>query len=113
MQMKIELKLNNDTLMACNEILQPLYASGVPVEEAGKLVKSIALDVADKIDSKCKTLVKKATIFDQKKQHKITLKYHEAWGLYRTLCVQVEFVKNDYKETILRKLIGVLNQKLA
>lgn len=111
--MKIELQLNNDTLMACNEILRALYASGTPAEQAGKLVKSIALEVADKFDSKCKSLVKKATLFDTKKKHKVSLKYHEAWGLYRVLCVQIDFVNNDYQVNLIRNLIGVLNQKLA
>lgn len=111
--MKIEIKINSDTLIACNEVLQQLYASGVPPTEGGKLVKSLALDVADKLDAKAKTLIKKATLFDNKKKHKVTLKYHEAWGLYRTLCLQVEQIKNIYKITLINAMIGVLNQKLS
>lgn len=111
--MKIELNFNNDTLVACNQLLQEIYNESQPTTEAGKLVKSIALDVADKLDSKCKTIVKKASLFDNKKKHKITLKYHEAWGMYRSLIELNENTSNEFKRTVIQNVISVLNQKLA
>ena len=111
--MKIKLELSTDTLIACNQLLQEIYNESNPNTEAGKLVKSIALEVADKLDSKCKTLIKKATIFDQGKKHQLSLKYHEAWGFYRALCNLIDYVNNDYKQTLIQKTINTLNQKLT
>ncbi len=111
--MKIELRLNNDTLIACNQLLQTIYNESTPTETIGKIVKSICFDVADKLDSKRKTVVKKASLFDQKKQYKITLKYHEAWGLFEALQQLNKTNNNDYKRTIVQKVIDTLHQKLS
>ena len=112
--MKIELKLNNDALIACNSLIKGVYDSATyPDTEAGKLIKSICFDVADKLDSKCKSLVKKATLFETKKKYTITLKYHEAWGLNLALCQLIEPETNEYKKVIIAKIINELNQKLA
>ncbi|NHN26783.1 hypothetical protein FIA58_013945 [Flavobacterium jejuense] len=110
--MKIDLKLNNDTLIACNKLLQELYNNNIPVNEHGKLVKSIALDLADKIDTRCKKIVKQVSILDYKKQHKITFKYYEAWGLYQALKVLNNLNNNEYQKTLIQSVINILNQKL-
>jgi Holliday junction resolvasome RuvABC DNA-binding subunit len=110
--MKIELKMNNDTLMAINNALEVLYyheVSGV----TAKVAKSIALDVSDKFDSKCRSLAKKATLFDTKKKHKMTFKYHEAWALYGMLLELIQYVDNVYQDTLIRKVINTLDQKFA
>jgi len=46
--MKIKLKLNNDTLLACRKLLNKIYDSEIPTTEAGKLIKSICLDTPKK-----------------------------------------------------------------
>ena len=112
--MKIDLKLTNDALIACNSLIKGVYDSGIyPDTEAGKLIKSICFDVADKLDSKCKSLVKKASLFDTKKKQNITLKYHEAWGLSLALIQLNENEINDYKRIAIAKIITDLHQKLA
>ena len=76
--MKIELKLNNDSIIAVNELLSYIYDMERSNDKKVNVNLSIGYDLADKFDSKAKQLVKKATLFDTKKKHKITLKYHEA-----------------------------------
>lgn len=112
--MKIELKLTNDALIACNSLIKGVYDSATyPDSEAGKLIKSICFDVADKLDSKCKNLVKKASLFDSKKKHNFALKYHEAWGLSLALIQLNENEPNEYARIIIAKIITDLHQKLT
>lgn len=112
--MKIQLQLSNDTLIACNQLLQSVYNESTVLNVPGKVVKSICFDVADKIDSKCRTIIKKTSLFDQKKKHKLTLKYHEAWGLYEALrTLNAEVNNNEYKQSLVQNVINTIHQKLT
>ncbi len=110
--MKIDLKISNDAFIACNNLLKEIYNSSVPITEVGKLVKSIGFEVADKIDSKCKGLAKKVTLFDKKKP-KLTLQYYQAWGLYQLLVSLNEHNANEYSRGLVQNVIHILNQKLT
>lgn len=111
--MKIKLKLNNDTLLACRKLLNKIYDSEIPNTEAGKLIKSICLDTADKFDSKAKTLLKKQNLFDKDNTNDVTLKWFEAWGTYMALIQLNELNDNNFEQVLVQKVIAQLNQKLA
>lgn len=111
--MKIKLKLNNDTLIACNNLLKQVYNSETPPTEAGKLIKSICFEVADKFDSKAKQLVKTANLFDKKNTNEITLKWYQAWGTLQALIRLNEVEGSDFQKLLVQKVISTLNQKLT
>lgn len=111
--MKVEIKINNDTLIATNEILQRCYSLNKPVEVSARNTLSIAYDLADKFDSKCRQKIKKANLFDNSKKFKMTLKYHEATALHTMLIASSFFTENEYKATLISQLISQINQKIV
>lgn len=111
--MKIEIKLSNDALLAINHLLKWLYDSEPSQDKKEKVFKSIGYDVADKFDAKAKSLVKKASLFDDKNKPKLTLKFHEAWALEQILIDLKPHNPNDYQRNLIQKTINDLNQKLA
>lgn len=111
--MKIKLKLNNDTLIACNNLLKQVYNSETPPNEAGKLIKSICFEVADKFDTKAKSLVKSANLFDKKNTTEITLKWYEAWGTLQVFIRLNEIEGSDFQKLLVQKVISTINQKLT
>ena len=111
--MKIELKLSNDELICINNQLQNAYGRRFLEITLYNVIHSITLDLADKFDTKTKTRIKKANIFDANKKTKITLKYYEAWALKVYLHESIQSIDNAYQRNILQKQINHLDQKLA
>jgi hypothetical protein len=109
--MKVELKLTADTINAAARLLEKVYDLPTPLGQSEKIIRSIAYDVADTMLSKQKTIRKKLNLFDAKKKHKISLKYHEAFALYNILNELNINVSDDYNRTILNKLKDDLHQK--
>lgn len=109
--MKVELKLTADTINAAARLLEKVYELPAPLGQSEKIIRSIAYDVADTMLSKQKTIRKKLNLFDAKKKHKISLKYHEAFALYNILKELNINVSDDYNRTILNKLKDDLHQK--
>ncbi|AUS06459.1 hypothetical protein [Pseudotamlana carrageenivorans] len=111
--MKIELKLNNDALMAVNKLLQRTYELPVSVNKVENVYKSIGFDLADTFDKKVKTKIKKADLFDQKKLVKFTLKFHEVWALHRILIDLMPLCDNKFLANHVQNVINKLDQKLC
>lgn len=111
--MKIELKINTDTIVALGKLLEMVYDLPVSSDKRENIYKSIGYDLADKFSSKAKSLIKKANLFDNK-THKIKLKYHEAWALEEITRELTEIFpdKNPYRQTLYQKTLDQLNQKL-
>lgn len=109
--MKVELNFSLDTLMAVNKQLQKMYELPVSTVKRENVYKSIGFDLADKFDKKCKTLIKKTSLFDQKKRFKMSLKFHEAWALQEILMELVSDVNNSYQKALIEKTIHNLDQK--
>lgn len=109
--MKTKLKFTNDELIAANKLLQKLY--DLPFnqfESTQKIFVSIGLDLADKFDKKCKSIIKKANLFEQEKKHDTTLKFHEAWAL-KNICVELfSWSENEYQKTQLQNIINKLDK---
>ncbi|MCB6131652.1 hypothetical protein LIT53_12255, partial [Flavobacterium psychrophilum] len=102
--MKVELKLNADTINAAARLLEQVYDLPAPLGQNDKIIRSIAYDVADAMLSKQKTIRKKINLFDAKKKYKTSLKYHEAFALYNILNELLVNVSDDYTRIILDKL---------
>ena len=109
--MKIELKFSTDAVVCLNQQLQNVYSLTVSNDKRENVYKSIGYDLADKFDKKCKTLIKKASLFDVKKRHKMSLKFHEAWALQEILSELVDDITNSYQKTLIEKIIHTLDQK--
>jgi hypothetical protein len=111
--MKIELKLTVDQIFAVAKLTGQVYNLEIPTDKGKKFLLSIAFDVADIFAAKQKTLHKKASLFDQNKKPKVTLKLHEASALESIISDLLHTVNDDYNKVILDKLKNELNQKLA
>lgn len=109
--MKIELKLSPDQVFAVAHLSEQIYQSN-PTDVYQKIWRSIALDVADIYIKKQHHLYKKQTLFDAKKLHKISLKFHEAFALHIVLETLMHTVQDIYCRTILQKLCDTLHQKI-
>ena len=107
----IALKLTADQVFAVAKLMETVYDS-IPTDAQHKLLRSIALDVADIYIKKQHSLYKKQSLFDAKKLHKITLKFHEAYALHKVLESFIYTVNDIYCKTILQKLTAILDQKL-
>lgn len=111
--MKIEITLSSDELVCINNQLQKAYGRTFQQVALYNVVHSIVLELADSFDTKTKTRIKKANIFDSRKKTKITLKYHEAWALKIYLHSEVPTIDNEYQRSLLNKQIANLDQKLT
>ncbi len=109
--MKIKLKFTNDELIAANTLLQKLY--DLPFnqfESPQKIFVSIGVDLADKFDKKTKSIIKKSSLFTQKKKYDTTLKYHEAWAL-KNICIELfSWSENEYQKLQLENIISKLDK---
>ena len=69
--MKVELKLNNDSIIAVNELLSYIYDMERSNDKKVNVYRSIGYDLADKFDSKAKQLVKRPLCLIQKRSIKL------------------------------------------
>lgn len=111
--MKVEIKITNDALMAVNSLLQGLYDMPVSVNPLQNVYASIGYDLADMFDSKLKSKIKKADLFDHKKPVKFTFKFHEAWALIRILIDLKPYSDSAFKQQQIQTVIDKLDAKLC
>lgn len=112
--MKIELKITTDELNYLEK--KCFLIQGMDFRQLDKTSKNsytIMLDVLDKVTAKAKAVNRKMGLFDQKKPHKITLKYHEAYILEPYMEAWSTTETDAYTSNLSRKIIAQLNQKLA
>lgn len=110
--MKIELNLTAEEIFTVTTVLNPIYTAKA-IKREGKSLFSIGLDLVDKFETKSKSLKKKQNLFDSKKKHKISLKFHEADALERILIDQKQYVDLPFMVFQIQKVIDILNQKLT
>ena len=111
--MKIEIKINNDALIAVNSILQNVYDVSVSVSTIENVYISIGYDLADMFDTKLKRKIKKADLFDQKKLINFTFKFYQAWALHRLLIALKPFADSAFKKQQIQIVIDKLDVKLC
>ncbi|WP_300977418.1 hypothetical protein [Flavobacterium sp.] len=112
--MKIDLKLTADEINYLERTtitVQAIDYKQLPKDK--RTAYTIMLDVSDKLTGKAKQLNRKTDLFEQKKKHKITLKWHEAEALEQYIDVFSGYQDDPYKANLARKIIAQLNQKLA
>lgn len=112
--MKVKLTTKTDTVMALDRLLEMIWDLPVSTDKRENVYKSIGYDVADKVSSKAKNIIKKADLFS-KKPISISLKYHEAWALEIIISELLENFpdKNEYRTTLLNSFKDSINQKLS
>jgi hypothetical protein len=112
--MKIDLKLTADEINYLERTtitVQAIDPRQLPNDK--KTAYTIMLDVSDKLMAKAKQINRKTDLFDTKKKHKITLKWHEAETLEQYIDAFSDYQDDPYKANLARKVIIQLNQKLA
>jgi hypothetical protein len=110
--MKIEIKLSKDELTLFRNLFQDVYTRNFQSVAFYNVMHSISLDLADTFDTKFKTLIKKANLFDAKKKIKFSFKYHEAWALKIYLNNELETTTGEWDRNALLKHIHNLDQQL-
>lgn len=113
--MKIELKLTADEMVYLdNKTALSSVIKFVELPKDRRVAWSIMNDVADKLFGKAKAIRRNVTLFDVKKKHKLTLKWHEADTLEKFLEAFATYGdENEYNKNLARKIMIQLNQKLA
>lgn len=111
--MKVKLKVSSHEMMYLEEKLKPIVATRPQeVKKEQMNAFSIMLDVTDKVVAKASKLSRSIDLFDNKKKHDVTLKYHEAFSLEQFL-IGLPEETDAFKRNLSTKLIAQLNQKLA
>ena len=57
--------------------------------------------------------IKKADLFDQKKQIKFNLKFHEAWALHKILIDLTPLADNKFLANHIQSTINKIDQKIC
>lgn len=111
--MKIELRINNDALMAVNELLKKIYDLPISVDPIENVYRGIGFDLSDMFDKKARSKVKKANLFDQKKLIKFTLKFQEGWALHKLLINLKPYGENEFIRHQIQTVIDKLDPKVC
>ncbi|WP_271407168.1 hypothetical protein [Tenacibaculum soleae] len=110
--MKVKLKFKIDEIVTISVLLNSYYElnfNGLTIEE--KLQHSIGYLLSDIFETKKRALMKKSDLFNESKSIKMTLKYHEAWGLKNILVEQGYLLENDYQKINIQRAIHQLDSK--
>lgn len=110
--MKIELKLSADQVFCVAKMIEQVYDTQTH-DVQQKVMKSIAIDIADKFTRKQLELHNKQSLFDAKKKYKVSLKFHEAFALSEVIRLLINTITDVYCKTITNKVLDNLNQQLA
>ncbi|MFK7061403.1 hypothetical protein V3Q90_14895 [Flavobacterium oreochromis] len=110
--MKISIKIRPDALGIITATLLPIYNTK-PKNIIEKATLSIAIDIVNKLESKCVSVKSKMNLFDSNKKVTLTLKYHEAHLLELLLLQEIRGVTDVYIKQQIQKTIDELNQKLT
>jgi hypothetical protein len=111
--MKLEIKIKIETIFAINRLLQGVYSAEAPSLLTQKIYGSICFDLADKFDKLQKSNIKKATLFDNKKKHKVSLKFYEAWALHSIIINLLPTVNNPLSISLLQETADSIHKQLS
>ncbi len=108
----IKTKCTPDQIMALEKLMEQLGEFN-PKAITNKTVKSILEEVAEKIHTKYRKLIKSADLFNTKKTINLELKYHEAASMQTFIQLALpNFPKTEKAHNDLLKLCNELHQKL-
>lgn len=112
--MKVKLKLTPHELMFLEQKVIPVTQTRPQQVKKEQLIAfSIMLDVTDKIVPKASKLSRSIELFDNKKKHDLTLKYHEATTLEQFITGVSDLETDAFNKNLALKITSQLNQKLA
>jgi hypothetical protein len=109
----IKTRLTPDQIIALETLLEQL-PNWTPNDQIARLTKSIIVDVADKVHSRYRKVIKSHDLFDAKKTIGLELKFHEAFAV--TIFIEIMLPKIPptlKKHNDLFMLHNYLHQKLA
>ena len=110
--MNIGISLKLETLRVLSIAIEDIYNTRPTVNRMEKVYRSIGFDLAKMIESKYKAAKRKySNLFDNDKEIKITLKFHEAWALIEILRELVPATVNEYDKNHLQQIIADLDEK--
>lgn len=111
--MKVKLTLSKDTVICIANMLSRLYELPVSNIQRENVYKSIGFDLADKFDTKARTLKKSADLLNAKKKAQVTLKFHEAWALHEIIHDLLEITPlNEYDQNLISLLLQQIHPKI-
>ena len=111
--MKNEIKYTAGQIFAVAKLLEQVYDLYPATTTDQKATRSIAFDLEEKFSSKRKQLIKNHNLFEDKKTHKLKLKYHEELALKHIIFDLLGTVNAEKPKFDLQNVHDVLNQKLA
>jgi hypothetical protein len=108
----IKIKVSPDQIMAMEKMMNQLEGyKPTTVEE--KVIRSMLFDVADKIHTRYRKIIKSADLFNGKKPIGLELKFHETYALYSFTQFFLPKIPNQEKAyNDLLKLSNLLHPKL-
>lgn len=110
----VRLKITITTLGVINRIGQSIYTAPPAVDFTEKIWRSIAFDVVEKIEKRCKAIVKRHdNLYDGDALISLSLKFHEAWALKEALHKFQNEAENELQALLNSKVINFLDQKTA
>jgi hypothetical protein len=115
--MNIELKLTADDLQFLSSCFEQHAKHDAArfnkLKRDNKVVVSIVTDIADRICKKYEKLSRKPTLFDTKKKHHVTLKFHEGYALWMYLTGRLLIEFDPYNKSKIVKLHTLLDPHFA
>lgn len=100
-----------DQVFAVHKLLEQVYNLYPATTQEQKAIRSIAYDLEEKFSSKHKRLIKSHSVFDDKKTHKIKLKFHEELALKTIINDLINTVNAPSPKRNLQTVHDYLHQK--
>lgn len=107
------IKYTTDQVFAIAKLLEQVFNLYPATTQDQKATRSIAYDLEEKFSAKRKQLIKKNSLFEVGKTHKITLKYHEELALSRIIFDLIGTVNAEKPKHDLQTKLNALHEKLA
>lgn len=114
--MKIQIKISDNELIAANKLLSTIYElygyNYNQFTKEQKLMMSFFVDLSEFFEKKYRAMLKKHSLFTQKKLISITLKYYEAWALHQLFIEAFSLAENAYQKHQIQRIINKLDKWL-
>lgn len=107
-----KLAFTPDQVLALEKALNQLNGFQ-PIKPEQKVVLSICLETADKINKIYRKIIKETDLLAEKKKTKVELSYHQMWALFQyvnTLLPTVQDSKYDRYKPSLQQINDTLHQ---
>lgn len=114
--MEISVKLTSNQIGYLSGVLENSIhvtpAQFINLKREAKVVVSIVFDISEKFEDKFRKLSKTLNLFDEKKKHKITLKFYQAHALTVLLHGIRTNEKDPYKWSMAENIYNLIEKQL-